>query len=154
MINSEVEKIIEKYLKDLRGQLPDGFETDDLIEDLRAHMIESFEEKRNKYPQYKEQTIIQMVLDELGEPEEIAREYGQEVIDSEYSEKSGRRMGRMIIRFIIAVIATVICAWILVIVTEGRFQFWTILPILLVFAIAEWIIRAWQAEIALSNGSK
>ncbi len=145
MIDSEIEEVIESYLKSLKSKLPDSFEAEDLIEDLRAHIIESFNDKREQFPQYTDSQIMQRVLDELGEPEDIAQEYGIELGEEEPLEMRRSKGIRVLARLFIAIIVTVICSWIVSVMTEGRVDFWLSLVVLMVFAIAEWFVRAWQA---------
>lgn len=145
MIDSEIEKVIDNYLKGLKSKLPDTFEAEDLIDDLRAHIIESFNDKRTQLTQYTDLQIIERVLEELGKPEDIAREYGIELSEEEPLEMKRSRGIRVLARLFIAIIVTVICVWTVSVMTEGRVDFWLSVVVLMVFAIAEWFVRAWQA---------
>ena len=48
MSEDEIKHLIEGYLKRTERLLPSGFETDDLIEDLRSHINDSFNDKKLK----------------------------------------------------------------------------------------------------------
>jgi hypothetical protein len=51
MSSNEIERVIEKHMKKIAKLLPDSFETDDLLEDLRYHIYESFNEKVQRNPE-------------------------------------------------------------------------------------------------------
>jgi hypothetical protein len=63
MIDEAVERIIEDYLRSIRKVLPDSFETDDLVDDLRSHIIESYQHKTEQKPDTGRIALIGDVLD-------------------------------------------------------------------------------------------
>ena len=141
----EVERAIDDYLEKVRKVLPDSFETDDLVEDLREHIIDSFEDKRVQNPSETSFAIISTVLLELGEPDEIARGYSLETTSGTESEGRGASRFYFLIRLFVAIAVVILAAWIASLVTEGALNFGYTVAILLVFVVAEWFIRAWQA---------
>ena len=70
----DAERTIEDYLKRIEQLLPSSFETEDLIEDLREHILQSFKSKSEKRPSEEPLVLVQEVLEELGDPEDIAQE--------------------------------------------------------------------------------
>lgn len=141
----EVERAIDDYLKKVRKVLPDSFETDDLVEDLREHIIDSFEDKRVQNSSETNLTIISAVLRELGEPDEIAREYSLETASGAESEGRGASRFYFLTRLFVGIAVVILAAWIASLVTEGALNFGYTVAILLVFVVAEWFVRAWQA---------
>ena len=67
---------IDEYIKRIARLLPDNFETEDLLEDLKAHIYEALKNKKQNRPDEAETDLLSEVLDELGTPEEIARTQG------------------------------------------------------------------------------
>ncbi len=48
MSDDEIEGIIDDHIKKTSRLLPDSFETDDLLDDLKSHIHESFSDKVQK----------------------------------------------------------------------------------------------------------
>ena len=44
MSNDEIDRVIENHIKKIAKLLPDSFETEDLLEDLKSHIYESYNE--------------------------------------------------------------------------------------------------------------
>ena len=141
----EVERAIEDYLKRVEQLLPSGFETEDLIEDLREHILQSYGSKMKERPSEKPMVLVQEILKELGDPEDIAEEQSQsKPIKVEIDEKRSRGMfffGRLAIAVIVVIAAAAFVAF----YTGGEMDFGFTLAVLLIFVIAEWYVRAWQA---------
>ncbi|MFX0053550.1 MAG: hypothetical protein ACFFAX_02845 [Promethearchaeota archaeon] len=144
-MNKEAEEAIKVYLKRIEQLLPPGFETEDLIEDLREHILQSFASKMEARPSESPMELVQEILEDLGEPEDIAEEQLQsgskdEVLDEKRS-KGMYVLGRLVFAVIVVIIAAALVAF----YTGGEMDFGFTLAVLLVFVIAEWYVRAWQA---------
>ena len=146
MSNEEIDRIIENHIKKIAKLLPDSFETEDLLEDLRAHINESFNEKVQKHPDDDRVHLLTGVLEDLGTPEEIADEYGKEQIDDEEKKSSSDRWIYYTMRLMLAVVVVVLASWVVSIVTEGAVDFALAVVVLLAFAVIEWAIRAQQTK--------
>ena len=89
--------------------------------------------------------VIQEVLDELGSPEDIAEEYSQSKTEEFEFEDRRERSFNMMGRLLFAILIVVVVSFFLSTYSGGMFEFWFTLIVLLVFVIAEWFVRAWQA---------
>ncbi|MFW9846817.1 MAG: hypothetical protein ACFFD6_08725 [Candidatus Thorarchaeota archaeon] len=144
-MSKEVERTIEDYLRRVERLLPAGFETEDLIEDLREHILQSIRDKMEKRPSESPMNLLNEVLEELGDPEDIAEEQSQSVPrEKELDEKRSRGM-YVLGRLAIAVIVVIIAAAFVAFYTGGQMDFGFTLAVLMVFVLAEWFVRAWQA---------
>ena len=141
MIDENIRKEIEHFIGKLRKKLPDSFETEDLLEDLEVHIYEAYSEKKQKNPTLESKVLLAEVLDDLGTPEEIAKEYSQAEQNVQSRPFHGRQL---LIRLFAAVIVVVITSWIVSIVTAGVVDFWMAVIVLMIFVLIEWSIRAWQ----------
>lgn len=145
MSEVEIERIINDYIKRISKILPDNFETEDLLEDLKSHIHEGLEHKQKIRPSENPVVLIREVLEELGTPEEIAEEYGEEQIQLEEIEKESDRFQYYLVRLVAAFIVAILAAWIVSIITEGAVDFYFAVVVLMVFAIIEWFVRAKQS---------
>jgi uncharacterized membrane protein len=144
-MNDDAERAVEDYLKRIEQLLPSGFETMDLIEDLREHILQSYRSKMIKRPSEKPIVLVDEILEELGNPEDIAAEQSQSRPNEvEFDEKRSRGM-YVLGRLALAVIVVIIAAAFVAFYTGGEMDFGFTLAVLLVFVIAEWFVRAWQA---------
>ncbi|MHA1926486.1 MAG: HAAS signaling domain-containing protein [Candidatus Thorarchaeota archaeon] len=141
----EAERAVEDYLKRVEHLLPSGFETEDLIEELREHIFQSYGSKMKERPSEKPMVLVHEILEELGSPEDIAEEQSQSrPIKVKLDEKRSRGMyffGRLAFAVIVVIIAAAFVAF----YTEGEMDFGFTVAVLLIFVIAEWYVRAWQA---------
>ncbi len=144
MIDEEVKQIVEEFIKRTSRLLPDNFETEDLLEDLKSHIYEGLEHKQQIRPSESPDVLLQEILKELGTPEEIAEEYGQEGVQDLDTEKDDDRFQYYIVRLVAAFGVAVLAAWIVSIVTEGAVEFYFAVIVLMGFAIIEWFVRAKQ----------
>jgi len=144
LTKDEASREIEVYLKKVSRELPDSFETDDLIEDIRVHILESLQDKQNKHPEIDSLTLVREVLSALGQPEEIAQEWGmvQPVADEEEDQDS--QLIKTIGRQVIAIVVVIAAAWFISTIPNSIVDFWTAFIILMVFVIAEYFLRTWQ----------
>jgi uncharacterized membrane protein len=144
-MNEKVKRAIDEYLRKTERLLPFGFETEDLLEDLRNHIEEAFLDKTQERPKEDPVSLIEETLSELGAPEDIAKEYS----DTRPAEKDldeRREQGFNVLgRLLLAIFVVVIVAFFLSAYTGGALDFWFTLIVLLVLVIAEWFVRAWQA---------
>ena len=143
MSDEEVKQIVEEFIKRTSGLLPDNFETEDLLEDLKSHIYEGLKHKQQIRPSESPDVLVQEILKELGTPEEIAEEYGQEQVP-EVDTEDDDRFQYYIVRFVAALIVAVLAAWIVSIVTEGAVEFYFAVIVLMGFAVIEWFVRANQ----------
>jgi uncharacterized membrane protein len=144
-MSEDAERAIEDYLKRIDQLLPSGFETEDLIEDLREHILQSFKSKSEVRPSEEPLVLVQEILEELGDPEDIAQEQTQSrPKEGELDEKRNRGM-YVLGRLVFAVIVVIIAAAFVAFYTGGEMDFGFTLAVLLVFVLAEWFVRAWQA---------
>ncbi|MHA2161800.1 MAG: HAAS signaling domain-containing protein, partial [Candidatus Thorarchaeota archaeon] len=119
MSKEEAEKLIEDYINTTRRVLPSSFETEDLLDDLRTHILDALQDKIAQRPSEEILVLVREVLEHLGTPEEIAKEYTMVgVADSEDSD-DGRQWSRKLLRLAAAIIISVIAAAIVSYVTEG-----------------------------------
>ena len=144
MSEVEIERIINDYIRRTSRLLPDNFETEDLLEDLKAHIYEGLGYKQQLKPSVSPLTLIKEVLEELGTPEEIAEEYGMEQAQLENPEDENDRFQYYLMRLVAAFIVAVLAAWIVSIVTEGAVEFYFAVIVLMAFAVIEWFVRAKQ----------
>ncbi len=144
MIDEEVKQIVEEFIKKTSRLLPDNFETEDLLEDLKSHIYEGFKHKQQIRPSESPDLLVQEILKELGTPEEIAEEYGQERVQDVNTEKDDDRFQYYLVRLVAAFIVAVIAAWVVSSVTEGAVEFYFAVIVLMGFAIIEWFVRAKQ----------
>ena len=104
MSDNEVDREIENHMKKTRRLLPDTFETEDLVEDLKSHIYESYNDKVQKNPDEDKMRLITEVLEELGTPEEIAEEYGKVQIEEEESLDTSDRWIWYTMRLMLAIL--------------------------------------------------
>jgi len=146
MSEKEVNHVVEEHLKKTAKLLPDGFETEDLLEDLRSHIYESYSEKVQKNPDEDKLKIMREVLNAVGTPEEIAEEYGKEQVDDVEKSNTADRWIYYIMRLTLAVLVVVLASWVVSIVTEGAVEFMFAVIVLLAFAVIEWVVRTQQTK--------
>ena len=146
MSNDEINRVIENHIKKIAKLLPDSFETEDLLEDLKSHIYEAYNEKVRKHTDDDRMRLITGVLDELGTPEEIAEEYGKEQVEEEEKKSSADRWIYYTMRLMLAVLVVVLASWVASVVTEGAVDFMLAVVVLLAFAVLEWVIRAQQTK--------
>ena len=146
MSDNEVDREIENHMKKTRRLLPDTFETEDLVEDLKSHIYESYNDKVQKNPDEDKMRLITEVLEELGTPEEIAEEYGKVQIEEEESLDTSDRWIWYTMRLMLAILVVVLASWVVSMITEGAVDFMTAVVVLLFFAVLEWIIRTQQTK--------
>ncbi len=142
-MSDKVEKLILNYLNRVRKLLPDSFETDDLIDDLRIHIITALEDKTQKQPTEDRYELAMHVLGELGEPEDIAEEYGKTKEPDEYVDEEKDNL-RFIIRLIFTAIVVIAASWFVSSLPNSIVDFWTALIVFVIIATAEYYLRNWQ----------
>jgi len=142
--DEEIKQIVEDYIRRTSRLLPDNFETEDLLGDLKSHIYEGFAYKQQSRPSESSENLIQEVLEELGSPEEIAEEYGKERAQVEDPEQDNDRFQYYVVRLVAAFVVAVFAAWIVSTVTEGAVDFYFAVVVLMAFAVIEWFVRAKQ----------
>ena len=146
MSKDEIGRVVENYLKKIAKLLPDSFESEDLLEDLKSHIYESYNEKVQKNPDDDKLRLITEVLDVLGTPEEITEEYGKDQIETEEKQNAADRWIYYTMRLTLAILVVVLASWIASVVTEGSVNFMSTVVVLLAFAVLEWVIRTQQTK--------
>jgi NADH:ubiquinone oxidoreductase subunit 3 (subunit A) len=58
-----------------------------------------------------------------------------------------RHLSWAIARLLIAVLVVLLAAWFVSNITAGSVDFWRALIVLLLLAVAEWYLRAWQTRL-------
>lgn len=144
MTEDDVNREIDNYLAKVNRVLPDSFETDDLIEEIRTHILEALQDKREQHPDADGLSLVREILNDLGNPEEIAFEWGkaQETGDEEENRRSN--LYRTVARQTIAILVVIAAAYFVSVLPNTIVDFWTALIILMVFVIAEYFLRTWQ----------
>ena len=140
----EIAEIVEDYLKSVGRVLPSGFETEDMLEELEIHIDEAFQEKVQRRPQANKINLLREVLDDLGEPKEIAEEFKRTGVYLQEREEYNKRIFRLVVRFIINMVVVVAASWFVSNLPDAGISFSWALSVLLVFGIFEWFIRVWQ----------
>jgi uncharacterized membrane protein len=146
MSDDEIEHTIDDHIKKTARLLPDSFETDDLLDDLRSHIRESFSEKVHKRPDEDPLRLIIEVLDDLGTPEEIAEQYGIEQIETPDTRNTSDKWIYYTMRLMASIIVVVLASWIASTITEGLVDFNFAVIMLLAFAVFEWYVRTQQTK--------
>jgi uncharacterized membrane protein len=145
-MTDNIEKIIRDYIKKTGSLLPDSFETEDLLEDLKGHIDQSYSDKLSKRPEEDPKLLIREVLDELGTPEEIAEEYVKEQAQEIDVEKTTDKWVRYAMRLTATILVVVLASWLASILTEGVVDFNLAVITLLALAALEFYVRAQQTK--------
>ena len=140
----EIAQIVEDYLKSVGRVLPSGFETEDMLEELEIHIDEAFQEKVQKRPQASKVDLLREVLNDLGEPKEIAEEFKRTGIHLQEQEEYNKRVYQLVVRLIINMVVVVVASWFVSSLPDAGISFYWALGVLLVFGLFEWFIRVWQ----------
>ena len=140
----EIAEIVEEYLKGVGRVLPSGFETEDMLEELEIHIDEAFQEKVQKRPQANKIDLLREVLNDLGEPKEIAEEFKRTGIPLQEQEEYNKRMFQLVMRLVINMVVVVVASWFVSNLPDAGISFYWALGVLLVFGLFEWFIRVWQ----------
>jgi uncharacterized membrane protein len=144
MIDGESERKIEEYIKKTSRLLPDGFAAEDLIADLRSHIYEALADKIRTNPTESQANLILDVLNEVGTPEDIAKEFELERVVETEQLSNNDRFQYYAIRLIAAFIVAILAAWIVSTATQGAVDFFLAVVVLMTFAVIEWFVRAKQ----------
>ncbi len=153
MSEEKIQQIVDEYIKKTRRKLPESFETEDLLEDLRVHIQESLSDKMQSRPSDDPLLLLDEVLSALGTPEEIAEEFGVATTRTDETDESKPRRD-LVLRLFAAVIVVIITSAIASTATSGQVDFLMAVIVLLFFAIAEWYLRAWQLSDAKKLDAK
>ena len=140
----EIAQIVEDYLKSVSRVLPSGFETEDMLEELEIHINEAFQNRIQERPLANKIDLLREVLNDLGEPKEIAEEFKRTDVLLEKQEEDDRRTFGLVVRFCINMVLVVAAAWFVSTLPDAEITFYWALVVFLVFGLAEWFMRAWQ----------
>jgi len=146
MSKDEIRLAVDNYMKKIAKLLRESFETEDLLEDLRSHIYEAYNEKVLKNPDDDKLHLITEVLEALGTPEEIAEEYGKDQIEEEEKKSTVDKWIYYTMRLMLAILVVVLASWVASVITEGAVDFMSAVVVLLVFAVLEWVIRTQQTK--------
>jgi uncharacterized membrane protein len=146
MSSDEINRVIEEHMKKIAKLLPDSFETEDLLVDLRNHIYESYNDKVRMNPDEDKQHLIREVLEALGTPEEIAEEYGKVEVEEEEKKNTAEKWIYYIMRLTLVVLVVVLASWVASVITEGAVDFMLAVVVLLAFAVLEWLLRTQQTK--------
>ncbi|MHA1908674.1 MAG: HAAS signaling domain-containing protein [Candidatus Thorarchaeota archaeon] len=144
MSEDQVEKIIMEYLNSVARVLPDSFETDDMLDEIRAHISESLGDKVENNPDADQVNLVKDVLNALGDPEEIAAEWGKAQYPDDEEDDSDNQLVRTVLQQTLAIVVVVAAAWFISTLPQSLVDFWTALIILMIFVVAEYFLRSWQ----------
>jgi NADH:ubiquinone oxidoreductase subunit 3 (subunit A) len=93
-------------------------------------------------PSPSQAVLIEEVLEDLGEPEDIAFEFKRAEGMKEKARMTRGRIIRVLARLLFAVAVVFLAAWFVANMTAGSVDFWTAVIVMLVLAVAEWYLRA------------
>jgi len=142
--DDEIKQVVDEFINRTSRLLPDNFETEDLLEDLKSHIYEGFRNKQQIRPSESPDVLVKEILKELGTPEEIAKEYAQERVQDVKAQKDDDRIQYYVVRLVAAFVVAVLAAWIVSIITDGAVEFYFAVVVLMGFAVVEWFVRAKQ----------
>ena len=108
MSERNVEDVIGDYVKRTRKVLPKGREAEDLLDDLRNHILDSLADKSEQKPGVSQLELVGEVLKELGDPEDIAREF--ESTHPEEPATRRRKTIRLVARLVFAIAVVIVAA--------------------------------------------
>ena len=141
----DVNRIIDNFIDKTSRLLPQTFDSEDLLDDLKTHIEESYQDKTRQHPDRDRIELIHEVLDEIGTPEEIADEYMETPGIKDQVAPRGELNIELIARLLFVILFCFVSAYVISYITGFDYP-WTVL-VLLVFGISEWAIRAKQAGI-------
>ena len=145
MSDEEITRIVEDYIKRVSRLLPDNFETEDLLEDLKSHIYEGLTHKQQSRSTESSVILVHAVLKELGTPEEIAEEYSKERVPDPKDDAKEDKFEYYAIRLAAAIVVAVIVGLIIDFLTEGAVDFALAFFVIIGFAVIEWFVRAKQS---------
>jgi hypothetical protein len=141
----DIKREIDVFIERTSRLLPQTFDSEDLLDDLRTHIEESFQDKSRSNPERDKMELIHEVFDEIGTPEEIAAEYLETpAVQHQVTAKKSldvELIARLLFVILVCIISAMAISYIVGI------EFWWALLVLLVFGIAEWAVRAKQGGI-------
>lgn len=144
MSYDELEPFIEKYIQEARNVLPEGFETEDILEDLRKQIITMLDAKIHDTPDVEPKLLLYEVFEELGPPEKIEEKALEPQITFPTSETKRSPKLTLAIRGVVSGVVVVIAAAIMY--YTANWDFLTTLLLLSVFVIIEWVFKAWEMQ--------
>ncbi len=146
MESKEIQNRIEVYLNKVRIRLPEGVNRKEIIEELKVHINDALSDKLHNTPSESPMALLENVLNSLGSPEEIASEYHKEMSEGAVWTAKRKRMLYMIGRLVV-VLFVVLVASLWISSRIPRIGFVSLVLILLLFAIPEWLIKLYQGGV-------
>jgi len=141
MSDETIQGLINDYLEKLRRNMPDTFETDDILEDLESHIKEAYQNKSLMNPEDSKVMLLEQVLDDVGEPEFIAEEFDKATVSEDESEDNPIQIFRTTMRYLFTGVIIIAAAWFVSSLQDSIVDFWTALIVLFVFVAAESVLR-------------
>lgn len=145
MESKTVRTRVNDYIERARSVLPETFETEDLLEDVRAHIYDSLQHKMNKRPDGDAELLLDEVFREIGEPEDIAEAFGEQKIGTE-EEENGQENWKTLANILIKVVVVILAAWVVNQITNGAVDFFLAVIVLFFFVVLEWLLRDWEMK--------
>lgn len=143
MSHDEIDPFIDDYIEKARSVLPEGFKTDDFLEDLRSRIIDSLDAKMKEKPTENLKVLLFEVFEEMGPPEKIKEQSNEQEISPSSAEGKTRTPElTLAIRGIVSGAVVVIAATIMY-YTAG-WDFSASLVLFSVLAIVEWFYHVWE----------
>jgi hypothetical protein len=145
MVNNELEPIITDYIEKTRSVLPDGFETDDFLDELKVHIVDLLKKKIHDRPTENPRVLLLEVFEELGPPESV-RESFREPVHVPPSIKGNGRSPELTLAIRAAVSAIVVLIAAIILYYIAEWDFLATVMLLSVIVVAEWIFKAWEVR--------
>ncbi len=148
MSDLQIEEMIEQYLKSVRRALPDSLDSIGLIDELREHIHEALSEKVTERPEESPLSLLHEVLDETGQPIEIAHAFEQSIA-MRSPENIYRRALFAVLRLVVVVGFILLVAWYIYGASTNPpsgLDFPTVVVVLLILTLFEYVLRSWQSR--------
>ena len=140
----ELEPFIEEYIEKARNVLPEGFETEDFLEDLKTRIIDLLDTKILDKPTEDPKLLLYEVFEELGSPENMKEKIHEPQIDHPTKENKRSPEFTLAIRGIVSGGVVIIVATIMY--YTANWDFFTTLVLLSIIVVIEWVIKAWEMK--------
>jgi hypothetical protein len=151
MSHDDLEPFIEEYIEKTRNALPEGFDTEDFLENLRMHITDLLREKKQKRPAEDSKVLLEEVFDELGSPEKAKEKVLTLQVD--YPPQSEKRSPEFILAVRGVVSGAVVIIASIIMHYTVNWDFLTTLILLSIIVVIEWIPKAWKMR-KLTRNSK
>lgn len=144
MTHDELEPFIEKYIEDARSVLPEGFETEDFLENLRNQIITLLDSKIRDRPDEEPKILLYEVFEELGPPENVKQKSKEPQVAYPTNENKRSPELTLAIRGIVSGAVVVIAAAIMY--YTANWDFYATLVLLSIIVTIEWFYKVWEMK--------